>query len=1215
MGQNQSLPDGSEVIFIDESLQMFASRKCGIVTEAGHSRPLPPPRSREGVLSELREFCSSDVTSPLNEIAKINGRKRSIGALEDGHTPNSVQDDSENSAPSEKDIQRLEARSQFGTIPPHIQPPKRKKRLFANEQAVKAAQEISEQSIKRENESFSFGLIDLEDHEVVPTTTIIQAESSNTPDRKVDEAKTNNASRKRGPFVDDDSTDEGYYTYSPSSPGTSFHESDEDELVESLAKLHRCSDAIKPKRSDAQVPTPPDSPTIRKLQEEDKSAEQSRRLREQKLSGQALNSKKHEDFTASDSFLDEDLILSDDGSIDTEARISHNDSKDSKEHNLASRRGRSGVSAPRSSSNVKRYSTRVDSPYSEDSELDHHLDIAQSFTTRTPWSKPRLRKINSRTPSYCRFPTRSNPYSRHAAERYRTQGRHLNTLAPAQQANDSTPKGSNLGEDRLRALVNKPTTSSSLPLPLSSFNRSPSPAQRPSRKFHAIDLASRPLKPITHHRVPYVDDAKLENSTRDSPLESETLSSTEIHDSEEAPARPLSLLEMMACKAEQRGQSASSRPLRNSGPTLDLGIVADIDHEDEDEVRDEHERLKEQQKDLASIECTGLAIAHICALGPLTALEAKEEHEFQKFASVVLDAKRSGKSRRARMTTIRGNFDRRLEKEYHIATDDRVQEEYNSLLGAKRVALMNDLRDPLDDLVHNLGTKRKTLTMKRHNPKGCKKGSNSKKQVRFADTVIDLDEPQQKQRTRPLGKEAKQIVLLEEKLKLARAQQSNVDRIGITDLPSQAQECESEVSEEDSGAECVSSTARDDSSANLGFTASTSFPVQRSREQLDVDQDLEEINRLENERQQQGGDLVDEHSYKPDKPRPSYRGGQRPDSVLIQRMMANKYGASRTATRNTHTHPFDDVAEISDFEVSVVSAFSSCSSISSDQQHIVSTFKYTVVGRFVGIEIYNQEQEYVLKTFHNLGRANTYVQQIMTSLATNYPAVTGNDFELVTRCRKGIYQQVLALGEQELIQASVWIERRVVEIDTGKVESRKARKAILVEARGTWVVDWEKTVSTTVTVEVAASTSGASATGLTDKDDEDFFGHSPSPTAPAPTTTEQAVITRPTPDEILSNMFTTAALANRRAKELYISWYSQFFPEKQRPYYGHLRPASGSRYDGMLGQIDMALEEELERLGEWNMGCWEEEVESDGGAEKEKMRVWVRRVGVLGPQN
>jgi hypothetical protein len=167
-------------------------------------------------------------------------------------------------------------------------------------------------------------------------------------------------------------------------------------------------------------------------------------------------------------------------------------------------------------------------------------------------------------------------------------------------------------------------------------------------------------------------------------------------------------------------------------------------------------------------------------------------------------------------------------------------------------------------------------------------------------------------------------------------------------------------------------------------------------------------------------------------------------------------------------------------------------------------------------------------------------------------------------------------------------------------------------------------VTTLVTTNSAATTSGVTDktqtldgvnSRLTNEEDRDLFGGSPSPSLTSPATPTTPTITRPTPDEILGKLFTTAALANRAAKELYITWYAQFCPDNERPHYGTYLPASGSKYEGMLGQTDRGLEARLEELGDEGLGVWEEELDMEGERKKEKLKVWVRQVGVLGPMN
>ena len=93
----------------------------------------------------------------------------------------------------------------------------------------------------------------------------------------VDDARSNDIKRK-SLFDQDESEDEGYFTYSPRSADTSINKNDEESLDETLAELypHSASNRLDP--AEYQTLTPPDSPALRKIKEEDDSGEQSRKL-------------------------------------------------------------------------------------------------------------------------------------------------------------------------------------------------------------------------------------------------------------------------------------------------------------------------------------------------------------------------------------------------------------------------------------------------------------------------------------------------------------------------------------------------------------------------------------------------------------------------------------------------------------------------------------------------------------------------------------------------------------------------------------------------------------------------------------------------------------------------------------------------------------------------------------------------------------------------
>ena len=1282
MGQQQSTLGSGEVIVIDDNLQISGFRPLTTSVEEGHSRPIPPPQSRSQVLAELQGFHVQDRSPSANASLSLAGSKRSSETLDDAAVH---QMQGETTAQKiSQDVSGKEGYKQEddNITTPFIQnsTPRKKRKLFSNEQAIELAQKISEEVSHGTHNQPYRGVANMDQNSVKPTGTSHKGPGSLAFSEDFDVRRGNTTSHRHGPFLQDDTDDDGerYQTLSPKSGGSSFDDADDQTLVNELARLHQQSVTSKVEIHNNEMPTPPDSPIQRKLQEENDSAEQSRLLRERKQAGQAAKPILSTNSSLPSSEVGGRSAMSEGNSYvfthgDKGTRYKANKQAVGSLHRSdLSTRDPSSTNIPTSRSNG-RWAASSESD-ADDSDIEGHFDVARDYLAgQRPAPQSRLRRLNHNTPRSLLPSHRHNPYARSAAEGFRTQDRHLDRSNGGGLA--ETGKVSQLedGEDRLRALTRKTHEHSSAPRPPPSFARSASSSASRPQKFYGIDLSPQSYRPRVRSASP--NSGRIVGADFDRALDvDDDESSTPKSDAfdntgisilqDERPTRPLSMLEMMARKAQNSQQPAGRNQSQNFGPALELGVAADIDHEDEQQVRAEHERLKEQQKDLQSIESTTLAIASIRALGPLTAVEAKEEHEFRKFVGIVLDAKKSGKDRRARMTNIRANFIGRSKREYNVPEDEKVREEYVNLLGERRAEMLVELKEPLDDLVLEFRTKRTTMTAKRHNTTANKR--KYKKLVKFADSYTDketgrlrrdipdgtefeLGEPtkpvkKKKKKTRPMGKEEKEILMLEERLRQVKA--TRTARFDDEHVPAPATavqpDSESEVSEEEGGEEYVFNAGRN-SAATSSFTCATSFPGGDERQNLEVDQDLDEINKLENERQGQDDSLAVSRS-KPTKIANSadQGGAQGYDHNLIIQMQARRIALDLRQKEKSENIPFDDVAELSDSDVSVASTPSTRSSdtdssASSDHPTTVQRFKYTVMGQFVGVETYKPEEEYILRTFHDLNLANEYVQKTMNSLAADHKAIAGDDWELRTRCRKGIFEQLLYLGEDESVQARVWVDREIIEVDMGKVAAKKARKAILGDAKYTWMVEWERIVNTTtdaVSDETVSPGADTTVPDVNGEEEDDLFGSPPPapppapPIAPTPKTAVKHQIFRPTPDEVASNLFTTPAHANRAAKEIYINWYAQFFPDEAKPYYGRYIPASGSRYEGMLGQVDMACEEELGTLGEWGLGVWENEVESkDGGEgaegvgdgekgrETERMRVWVRRVGVQGPTN
>jgi hypothetical protein len=441
-------------------------------------------------------------------------------------------------------------------------------------------------------------------------------------------------------------------------------------------------------------------------------------------------------------------------------------------------------------------------------------------------------------------------------------------------------------------------------------------------------------------------------------------------------------------------------------------------------------------------------------------------------------------------------------------------------------------------------------------------------------------------------------------------------------------DADDDVSEEDDGAEYVFGAGRQ--TANM-----------------------DEINRPENERQRES----EKSNESPQNSKQvEQRGNQRPDQALIDAMLAKKLGIVNKSSIDEDVQPFDDLAELDGYvsDTSQASDTRSTSSTSSrgsrttDYPQIHQVFKYEVSAEFLGIDIYSASDTYVCGTFHSLERANERVKEIVEPLAKQYNKQT--DCELQEIMRNNLLELRVKIGADEAIQARAWVDMKMIEVDVSKMRSRKARRAILREERVVWAVDWVKTVTLPLMRSIEPSppapttpSSNRDQDGSTTEEEDDLFGSSPSPSrslpaAPPPqqsqTTTYQVTTITPSTTEILSSLYSTPFRANIAAMDLYLQWYAKFCPAAERPPWDKLKPSGGNPYNGALGQVWEGCDEERRRLGDWGLGLWEEEHflpmettdngrdEGEVGGERkaeqrgrERFKVWVRKEGVLGPQN
>lgn len=875
-------------------------------------------------------------------------------------------------------------------------------------------------------------------------------------------------------------------------------------------------------------------------------------------------------------------------------------------------------------------------------------------------------------------PNALNPASRAAAEQFRTQSRHLSHGKSTHW--DEGPCARTTLEERerrLRELARATSSESSMGRsvrPLKSnnqfiqddFERRPHQADAHDSFSEGIAVASHETREPWHET--FVDHAgghSARNAARqrisglemlarkrsatlefddDAPGRSQT-SSDDVrdvgllsnHEADEPPAQYLSGLDMLARK---HGVDHAARPASRTNPSdskataahrslrgLDITLPPSFDKYPKEEQKHilDHEIAKERKRDLEAIDRSAYSIAYLRCLGMFTDTDQKEINEVRKFITLVLDQGESGKLKRKRIQDIRDNMKRRADGFQEPASAD-VSKWLTRIFPGKLDLVREELAK-VEDQVSDLGALRRNISAKRHNKSDRK---HRKKQVHFAEPSDEretkaprtpkLQQPKhdganatENRRLAQYARQDKVREQLKSRLKLFdEAEQPEVIDLAEQSELDLCQHSDSEESEEDEGAQYVYGAGR--TAASSSFTASTPFPGTRT---LDIDQDIQEINRLEDARQRESGKRVSQHlSAAPQ--------SQAFDTQLLKKMQAKKalqdLGIDVEAIKsNTAT----EVEGISDRE-------SSTSSDDDSEDENRQVFRYTVWAVFAGIPIYRLGEEYWFKKTYDLELANKYVGILIQGVIKSHlpeDGIDSGDYSLRFDCRQGLTEQHLEIDQDVNVEARVWVEKELIDLNKKAFRNAKARK--YTGQHAVYTVDWEKTVTPVVDeaeIDVQPETSATAATraptqsadagergegaGEGEGDLDSLFGDDPTP-PPEPAERQAVTGTTTTNSREESRFFSTPVLANRHAKNLYMAWYATFIPGVQNEGYRRLE--------------DEAVEEQLESMGTW--GLWnreesftrvaskDESANGRGMRVEEKFKVWVRKVGVLGPRN
>ncbi|EHY61052.1 hypothetical protein ABEF92_003250 [Exophiala dermatitidis] len=382
------------------------------------------------------------------------------------------------------------------------------------------------------------------------------------------------------------------------------------------------------------------------------------------------------------------------------------------------------------------------------------------------------------------------------------------------------------------------------------------------------------------------------------------------------------------------------------------------------------------------------------------------------------------------------------------------------------------------------------------------------------------------------------------------------------------------------------------------------------------------------------------------------------DPELLKRMQNKQMAAAQPSTTQREDLTEDVHEGIAEPEVEVEpSAISDDSDLDSsedendeqddDDGYSRQIFKYRVLGAFAGVEIYKDADTYIFKTTYKPERAKEIVASIIQSVLAQHPPEGGVDagyWTLEVSYRDGLIEQHLMVGENMGVEARVWVEKKLVTLSRKAYQAAKAQR--IMQQRFLFAVEWEKTITPlSVPQDKEAEQNNNSSNpnnnggdngmsraesqdhkqqqGRQNQDDIGLFGEdSPtmhvavdvSVTTGTAAEASSTTVSTPAPVPVVTTIptneiqyFTTPILANRHAKDIYMSWHALFLP--------------GVRNEGYRRLEEEAIERDLATLAETSWGLWArdetfEGIEVDTGRRvQERFKVWVRRIEVFGPAN
>lgn len=831
--------------------------------------------------------------------------------------------------------------------------------------------------------------------------------------------------------------------------------------------------------------------------------------------------------------------------------------------------------------------------YSSNSERERRSMISRSLYEPNYHHLPDLRdKLTHRV----HFADESTqPVSREVADRRRIQRRQeIHDIRATQELN---------GNDQASRLHEIRNGHSNIVPPANSARqvlfRHPTPQKDPESGTHhepqgttsEMQLATMEnVRSQVRSRLPLTDEQTLEGLPQryfgpHSADHDASHKNPPVEDAHEPqPRRPTRIGTLLEQKREEGKEHA----------LIPLGELAKIDIDNDEAVKAERTRLRDLRSSLTLIQETYLEMAKWYCSNNFNQFEAKLLEDARVFVAHVVHKQLPGKDFKQRMFRVRDSFRKKCRTRMETATVHvtHIEGSYAILLGESRALKIEDAISTTDKSLRDL---EEALQAYKEQEKNTRHQAKAERLRQEHQTRKQFHSTEARSHISGHDRRAKRIRATKTDQKLTHFRnmldQFEKGRSQVVEQESANQQrdeaAESVISEEDGDGEGFVQGGWT-STPKTGMLAEPTYHSPDAETALIVEetQDIEEINTLEDSRQQEQTDRL------------NGKGQAFDERLLLENQLAQ---VSRREGKD-----LDNEAQFDDLEVENDSD-SDDDSVDPDSNNDLhgKAFRYSVTGHFYGVDIYRDADEYTFQHHYSRTQAEERVRKIISQLISRY-ALQHGLFDVKTSFGpEGMAYQELMLHSQELY-AKLWIDKEL--IDLSRMYARKARKMDVIDVRSNWYVHWEKRVET------KTSTPAGASIGNSASDDEDpLFGNS-TPDSPA----VDINIATERPDLADLEIFNNAYQANICAKDLYMTWYASFAAAHERPSVAY------PTYDGQLRLVHEALQEEIESAlegvgaGPWETDFHRPTLEDEEGRTievKETMKVVVQRMTVKGPRN